>query len=134
MRLNRGAVRLTEQELRNCLYRGGLNDLLHELRATQPFLKLLGRDAPHKRMSDAEIVLRYFTLSSGYNPESGKIEKYSGNMRSSLNRFMDSNKKASPEAVADLRDRFTRAVTNVSTVFGANGFRRMLGELSLIHL
>lgn len=42
MRLNRGSIRLTEQELRNCLYRGKFNDLLKELRNNNQFLRILG--------------------------------------------------------------------------------------------
>ena len=67
MRLNRGSVKLTEQELRNCLYRGGFNDLLKELCDNEKFLTILGLTRPHKRMADAELILRYFTLSENFN-------------------------------------------------------------------
>lgn len=41
MRLNRGSVKLTEQELRNCLYRGSLNDLIKDLRNNTQLLDIL---------------------------------------------------------------------------------------------
>ena len=40
LRLNRGAVRLSEQELRNCLYRGTFNSFIKELRKEKQFQKI----------------------------------------------------------------------------------------------
>lgn len=42
MRLNTGSVHLTEQELRNCLYRGSLNRFLKEVVQNGTWLKLMG--------------------------------------------------------------------------------------------
>ena len=48
MRLNTGSVKLNEQELRNCLYRGNLNTALKEFCGYPSFMKLLNLTAPHK--------------------------------------------------------------------------------------
>src|SRR3989344_5854675 len=40
VRLNRGSVKLSEQELRNCIYRGNFNDLIKELTKNKDFLSL----------------------------------------------------------------------------------------------
>ena len=62
VRLNRGSVRLNEQELRNCIYRGKFNDLLKELVKNADFLRLQGLNESHKRMIDAERILRFFAF------------------------------------------------------------------------
>ena len=55
-RLNMGAVKLTAQELRNCIYRGTFNDALQELAADRSFRHALGRPRD-SRMRDEEMVL-----------------------------------------------------------------------------
>ncbi|MBC7334361.1 MAG: DUF262 domain-containing protein, partial [Actinobacteria bacterium] len=48
-RLNTGAVKLNDQELRNCIYRGRYNDLLKRLSQNKDFLFLLGFRETDKR-------------------------------------------------------------------------------------
>jgi len=83
MRLNTGAVKLNEQELRNCLYRGELNNLLKDLRSDKRFLKCLKLDKPHNRFVDAEIILRFFAMHDGYDIENKKMN-YPGRMKTFL--------------------------------------------------
>ncbi len=125
MRLNRGAVTLTEQELRNCLNRGRFNDLLHELREQQVVLMLLNLDAPHKRMTDAELLLRHFTVKAGYDFTKGTISTYSGNMRSSLNHYMASVRDASTDTIAVMKHEFVQTAMNAAAIFGENAFNRI---------
>ncbi|HFG2121912.1 TPA: DUF262 domain-containing protein, partial [Vibrio cholerae] len=66
MRINQGAVQLNAQELRNCLYRGDLNDSLHELVNNQQLLSILKLSKPHNRFKDIEMILRYFSVSDSY--------------------------------------------------------------------
>ena len=69
-RLNTGAVKLTPQELRNCIYRGAFNDGLREIVNDVSFRGALGR-AKDPRMRDEEMVLRFLALYSdlpGYKP------------------------------------------------------------------
>jgi hypothetical protein len=125
MRLNRGAVKLTEQELRNCLYRGRFNDLLHELREEKIVQKMLGLDEPDNRMADAEVLLRHFTVRGGYDPSTGKIATYSGNMKSSLNHYMEKMRNLPAEQAKSLREQFLSDAAKVDEVFGANSYRRI---------
>lgn len=125
MRLNRGAVKLTEQELRNCLYRGQFNDMLHELRAKPIVLRMLDLEKPDNRMADAEVLLRQFTVRGGYDPVTGKISTYSGNMRSSLNRYMEKVRNITPERASAIAREFLDDADKVVEVFGANVFRRI---------
>jgi hypothetical protein len=61
-RLNTNTVPLNAQELRNCVYRGALNELLKDAVAYPPWLTILKRRAPDRRMRDEELVLRYFAF------------------------------------------------------------------------
>jgi len=124
-RLNRGAVKLTEQELRNCLYRGRYNDMLHELREEKIVQRLLALDGPDQRMADAEILLRHFTIRGGYDQRTGKVSTYSGNMRSSLNHFMDKARNISEHDAMLLKRQFLDDAAKVEELFGTNSFHRI---------
>lgn len=60
-RLNQGAVSLKPQELRNCLYRGTFNDMLHDIAKSNTNLKELFHDK-NSRQNYEERILRFFTL------------------------------------------------------------------------
>lgn len=125
MRLNRGAVKLSDQELRNCLYRGSLNGLLKELRTNKKFLQMLGLNEPHSRMEDAELILRYFTIADSFDVESGELHNYTGKVKSSLNRYFESRRHLSSLEIDQLRQRFEATVQKVYEVFGNEAFRRI---------
>ena len=59
-RLNTHTVVLNSQELRNCVYRGALNDLLKEAVKYEPWLTILNKTSPDNRMRDQELVLRFY--------------------------------------------------------------------------
>ena len=61
-RLNTNTMPLNAQELRNCVYRGSLNDLLKEAVEYEPWLEILNRKKPDKRMRDEELALRFFAF------------------------------------------------------------------------
>jgi len=130
-RLNRGSVKLTEQELRNCIYRGELNKLVMNLRKYKPFQKdilQLPVDG-HKTMMDAELVLRFFALYEAfeYNEEMRKVEfpTYKGSMKFFINKYMENNKKISIEKLENLKELFRNAVNLVYSVFGENAFKNI---------
>ncbi len=61
-RLNLGAERLNDQELRNCIYRGNYNDLLADLTSNSYMLKIMHAQSPHYRMADRQLILRFFAM------------------------------------------------------------------------
>tara|TARA_R110000868_G_scaffold1253_9_gene9729 strand:+ start:374 stop:1465 length:1092 start_codon:yes stop_codon:yes gene_type:complete len=61
-RLNTNTIPLNPQELRNCIYRGSLNNLLQEATRYEPWLGILRKRNPDKRMRDEELVLRFFAF------------------------------------------------------------------------
>ncbi len=125
MRLNRGSVKLTEQELRNCMYRGSLNTLLKELCWNESFLKILNLTEPHKRMDDAELILRYIALSENFNNEDISITGYKGIMKTFLNAYMHTNKNLSSDKIEMLKNKFSDTIDKVFSIFGSNSFKRI---------
>lgn len=119
-RLNTGAVRLTDQELRNSIYRGSLNDALKETARFEPFQRLLSGQLA-TRMGDVELVLRFIALADrlgGYRPP----------LRQFLNEYMREH-RTSVDAVEPLFDSFRQTSEITEEVFGTDAFRRFtLGD------
>jgi hypothetical protein len=61
-RLNTGGMALNDMEIRNCLYRGGLNDLIKELCQLDDFKSSAGQSGLEKRMADRTLILRYLAF------------------------------------------------------------------------
>lgn len=115
-RLNTGAISLNAQELRNSIYRGAFNALLHELAKSQPFRALIGTKTPRKRMVDEELILRFFALRD-------RLDKYRTPLKRFLNNYMDGVKEATVDELTALRQVFEGSIANVSTLIGASAFR-----------
>lgn len=67
-RLNTGGISLTDQEIRNCVYRGQFNDDLKICALNQDFraaIKL--KPADEKNGMTEEMVLRFFAFLNGYS-------------------------------------------------------------------
>lgn len=129
MRLNRGSIKLSEQELRNCLYRGKLSALINlKLRLSPLFLKLIGFSQTHERFVDSELIVRYFTLSENFNRETGKIEDYKGRIISAINRFYEKHKTISDDDLNALEQKFFSTIDKVHCVLGDTAFQRVSGD------
>lgn len=114
-RLNTGAVKLTPQELRNCIYRGDFNDALRELAKHSGFRTALGR-SKDGRMRDEELVLRFFALVAdlaGYKPP---LSQY-------LNEHMRTNRETQPDG-ASVR-LFEETMDSIAEVFSGTAFRAL---------
>lgn len=61
-RLNTGGTALSNQEVRNCVYRGPFNDLLRSLNQHPSWRTLLGAAKLDSRQKDIELLLRFFSL------------------------------------------------------------------------
>ncbi|MBF0568459.1 MAG: DUF262 domain-containing protein [Nitrospirae bacterium] len=125
MRLNRGSIKLNEQELRNCLYRGPFIRLLKKLTKNTSYLECLGFVEPHKRFYDAELVLRFLALHKAFDPETGTVKDYPNRMRTFLNKYMELKKNIAPDEAQSLESLFTNTVEKVSFMFEKPAFRRI---------
>ncbi|MBR4758206.1 MAG: DUF262 domain-containing protein [Bacteroidaceae bacterium] len=126
-RLNTGSVALNDQELRNCIYRGRFNEFIKELALDKEFQSLLGLKAPHTRMKDVELVLRFvgfYTESYiNYMPPSKKF----------MNEVMRKNRNADDTTLRKIREAFKKAVLNTKTLLGDKAFRRFVRGTESIH-
>ncbi len=109
---------LNAQELRNCIYRGPYNDLLHSLSSDPDYMKIMGFKGPEKRMKDVEYVLRFasFWHSSYLN--------YKQSMETFMNEDMKKYQQISPLEADQLRAAFKNAVTLIWSLLGKNAFKR----------
>lgn len=117
-RLNTGGLPLNPQEVRHCIYRGKLNDLLHELVRDPTWMALIGRNAPHPRMNDCELVLRYFAIREA-------LPSYAPPLKKLLNRFMRGHRNLHEDELEAFRQSFQASVQAVNIVFATDPFRRV---------
>lgn len=124
-RLNSGAIPHSEQELRNRLYRGRLQRLLHDLRENKIFLSCIGLNTPDKRFYDAELILRYFAFSESYNVRNRELSGYPNQIKKFLNTFMEKHKDITESEAGVLKEKFENTIQKVHHVFGDRAFRKI---------
>jgi hypothetical protein len=118
-RLNSNTVPLNAQELRNCEFRGALNDLLGEVVEYPPWLEILGRKAPDIRMRDEELALRFFAFHTR------GVGSYRTPQKHWLNSAAKQGMRYSSEKIAELRGAWQDAIGTSLRWFGpAECFRR----------
>lgn len=61
-RLNTGGTLLSPQKVRNCIYDGSFNALLHELNLNSNWRAIVGKADVDKRFRDIELILRFLAL------------------------------------------------------------------------
>jgi hypothetical protein len=125
-RLNTGGEPLIPQEIRNVAYRGSLNDLVYELAET-PFLRQQlkikdQRSKPFRMMTDAEFVLRFFTLLDEW-------KDFSGMMRVSMDRYMMAHQNDGDRNIAALRQTYESATRTCQDIWGEASFKRYSGGM-----
>lgn len=124
MRLNKGAVTLNYQELRNCLYRGDLNNIAKGLvGSNKSYLQILNLKEPHNRFLDVEHIIRFFALSQNLQVDKDGfffINEYKGRMVTYLNAFMEAHKKMNVDEIERYTNLFNDTIEKVVAVFGVN--------------
>lgn len=107
-RLNRGAVALSPQEIRACIYEGPFNSLIRELAIDGDFkaiLKLQSKD--ENNATSEELVLKFFAYLNDR-------DKFSGAVDSFLSSYMESNR--SNFDIEGGRSEFSRAVKALAAI------------------
>ena len=105
-RLNSGGSKLLNQEIRNCIYQGALNDFLREAAVSSAWLQF-AQTTEEKvrsgRFGHEERILRFFAMLD-------KWQLYSGNLAQFLNKYMKENKSCSEEEIQRYRSVLQRTL------------------------
>lgn len=127
-RLNQGAVKLSDQEIRHAIYPGDFDKLLSELgeiKTVKNFGLGVGKRRTNakkskvKRIKDSlepeEQVLRYFALK-------GELDRYQDRLSKYLDEYMISKQDISLEEIEVLRTDFENTLDKCVAIFGDDVF------------
>ena len=104
-RLNTGGLKLTNQEIRNCIYTGPFNRLLRRIVAHKTFVRTFSISKHRKyRQSNEELVLRILTFSENFINYRGPLSKH-------LNSFMSKYRYANDDIIEIFENGFMQALT-----------------------
>jgi len=116
-RLNTGGIRLNDMEIRNCLYRGALNNLIRELASNSDFHQCMNQKNLEKRMTDRNLVLRFLAF---YERTHHKAKQ---GLKRFLNDFFETYRNPPDAKLAEYEKQFRKAMKACITIFGDRGFR-----------
>lgn len=126
-RLNQGAVKLSDQEIRHAIYPGPLDALLAEL-ALVPVIARFGLSDKSNSKKDSlepeEQVLRYFAFSADKALDGFS----SSNLKVFLDDYMEKHANLELEEIARFREKFKRSLSICLDVFGDDAFVNPLAE------
>jgi hypothetical protein len=114
-RLNTGGTRLRPQEIRNCVFRGGLVRVLRELNTDVHWRKILGKKPFDKRQKDVELILRIFSFSEN-------LEAYEKPMKEFLNKTMEKEQDGTSARVRRFERDFPKAARIIVDKIGEKPF------------
>ncbi len=103
-RLNSGGTKLTNQEIRNCIYGGSLNESLKDLNKNANWMRInkIKQTSGHRFIQE-EIILRFFAFHDGYKNYTGRLAKF-------LNDYMAEHRNPGDSFFTDKRNLFNRTI------------------------
>jgi uncharacterized protein with ParB-like and HNH nuclease domain len=116
-RLNTGGTKLNQMEIRNCLYRGSLNNLIKELVDYQEFISVLNQKSLRNRMADRAFVLSFLAF---YEKTHLKVKR---SLAGFLNDFLNEYQYANQSKLDEWKNQFKKSMRASYTIFGDWGFR-----------
>ncbi len=127
-RLNTGGTKLNEMEIRNCIYRGELNNLIIDLGKDRNFMAVINQKGLDRRMADRALVLRFLAFHHNTHIKCTK------GLKRFLNDFLEDYRNPSAKRLAEFRDVFEKCMKASLTVFGEQGFRLKKEDVGSISL
>lgn len=121
-RINTSGRTLLPQEIRNCIYQGGLNTLLFEINKFENWRILFGERTPDTRMRDMEFILRYFALQKDYLAKA-KSEQISFKLH--LNEYMKDHRNPDNAFKEAARKDFQSAINLIHEKIGPDAFHNL---------
>ncbi len=116
-RLNTGGMALNDMEIRNCLFRGALNNLIRELVEDDNFRTCLNQKNLEKRMGDRALILRFLAFY-----ERTHLKAKAG-LKRFLNEFFDTYRNPTADKLKEYDREFRKSMKACVTVFGDRAFR-----------
>ena len=103
-RLNTGAMKLNNQEIRNCIYSGAFNNLLKELNKNTEWMRLnkMKKEVGF-RFTKEELILRFFAFYDQHNEYGGRLAKF-------LNEYMADNRNIDDAQALEKKDLFDKTI------------------------
>ena len=112
-RLNTGGTRLTDQEIRNCVFRAEAPELMtyfDGLAGFEPFQAFLGlSENKQKSLYDRGLVLRFFALKNGLAEFKHDVEQF---VTEFVHKVVDGGTAFDKETEADVFQRTVRAIAD----------------------
>ena len=103
-RLNSGADKLTNQEIRNCIFSGVFNELLQELDQNTDWLGMNNRtEDKSDRYRGQEQILRIFAFHDDYHNYQGRLAVF-------LNDYMEEHRRSNPDLLMRKKELFERTI------------------------
>ncbi|EQB31830.1 hypothetical protein M529_12720 [Sphingobium ummariense RL-3] len=113
-RINTGGIRLSPQEIRNCVSLGPFIERVRELNKFLPWRQVFA--GQNNRAKDEELIVRFFAM---YRDG----DKYSRPMNGFLNKFSAAMNKVSKDELDQLSNVFRTTIEKVNTAIGVRAFR-----------
>lgn len=108
-RLNQGAVKLSDQEIRHAIYPGTL-DVLLSLLSEHDFIAKFQNSKSKEDRSNEELVLRFFALDNNLDEYNSVLSKW-------LDKFMRENQNITEEISASLNESFINTLSKCIQTF-----------------
>ena len=115
-RINSGGIRLSPQEIRNCISESTVLEAAKKLNDNSDWREIFGKKA-NSRLKDQELVLRVLAMMHDR-------KNYAAPMRDFLNSFASNEEdKVSPTRVAQLSEYFKKSIATINRSVGHQAFR-----------
>ena len=122
-RINTGGRTLKPQEIRNCVYHGNFNKLLFELNLEEIWRTILGSKQEDSRMSDVELILRFFAFSDIFSRN--EILQNQIILSKYLNDYMHDFRDLDESQYQDKKETFIHTIKSLYELVGINIFRTL---------
>ena len=116
-RLNTSGTPLNDMEIRNCVYRGKLNNLIKTLAQFPTFTEIVNQRNIAKRMKDRRLVLGFLAF---YQMTYVKASK---GLKAFFNDFCETYKNLSEPQEEAFKKKFKSAMEAALAIFGEGAFR-----------
>ena len=130
-RINSGGKPLNNQEMRNCLMEKDTRELINELAESDIFVDATGKSVTTDRMVAQELVMRfigfwYIEILHYTDNKDNQPMDYNGDMQGFLDYLVGFLNKEGTKYHKNIRESFTRGMTNAYHLFGRYCFRKCL--------